>query len=257
MSNEKSVNAPKKIGYRSKPILIEIFALVYLLNPLGNLISLLYFNMQNTPYDNLMMLWHSICGGKVIVIINVLLWLSAIPLAFGLYRVHLWAWYYFLIHSISMVIISLFDGNGQFCPSIATLINVIFLTPIGYFISKEVRTPYFNPSTRWWTQAARFHHVININIDGRSFETYDLSDTGAFVKYDGDAGFLIKELYPITIGLPSSSIECFAEIIWHKPEGSVEHPAGYGIKFAKMSFNDKQTIKKYIKSLQSIGKEQR
>ena len=257
MNHENNKDGQKKIGYKSKPVLIEIFALMYLLNPIGNLLSLLYFNMQNTPYQNLMMLLHSISSGSVIVIINVLLWLSAIPLAFGLYRVHLWAWYYFIIHSISMVIISLFDGQGQFSPSIATIINIVFLVPIGYFISKEIRTPYFNPSTRWWKQATRFHHEINIIIEGKKFETYDLSDTGAFIMSDVDAGFLIKELYPISVELPSGSIQCFAEIIWHKVEGTADHPAGYGIKFTKLSFVDKQTIKKYIASLQSIGKVQR
>ena len=257
MSSEKAGFESKKIGYKSKPILIEIFALLYLLNPIGNLMSLLYFNMSYTPYENLSALVRSIGSGNIIVIINVLLWLSAIPLAFGLFQVHLWAWYYFIFHSVSMVIISLFNGAGQFDPSIATLINVIFLIPIGYFISKEIRTPYFNPSTRWWKQSARFHHVITIQIEGKRFETYDLSDTGAFIVTKMDAGFLINELHSIVIELPENAISCFAEIIWHKAEGSKEHPAGYGIKFAKMSFNDKQNIKKYMKSLQSIGKEQR
>ena len=257
MDQEKNTNGQKKVGYKSKPVLIEIFALIYLLNPIGNLLSLLYFNMKFTPHENLMMLCRSIGHGNVIVILNVLRWLSAIPLAFGLYRVHLWAWYYFIVHSVSMVLISLFNGVGQFSPSIATLINVIFLIPIGYFISKEIRTPYFNPSTRWWKQAVRYHHTINIHIDSKTFETYDLSDTGAFIMYAADAGFINKELYPISIDLPSGTIQCFAEIIWHKVSGTADHPAGYGIKFAKMSFADKQNIKKYIKSLQSLGKEQR
>ncbi|MBQ3921810.1 MAG: PilZ domain-containing protein [Spirochaetales bacterium] len=262
MSNDKIVKntdvlGNKKVGYKSKPLLIEIFALIYLLNPIGNLLSLLYFNMQYTPRENLMMLMRSISDGNIIVIINVLLWISAIPLAYGLYSVHLWAWYYFIFHSVSMVVISLFDGVGQFAPSYATLINVIFLTPIGYFISKEIRTPYFNPSTRWWKQATRFHHVITVEIDGKTFETYDLSDTGAFIMSDKDAGFMLKELYPIRMELPASRIECFAEIIWYKAEGSKDHPAGYGIKFAKMTFSDNQNIKKYMKSLQNIGKEQR
>lgn len=243
-------------GYKQKPLLIEIFSLIYLLNPIGNIILILFVNTSDTPLGNLNKLIFFIAKGNIIVILNIIFWLSAIPLAYGLYKVRLWAWYYFLIHSIGMVILSLFGNDYNIHFNISTIMNCVFLIPIGYFISKEIRTPYFNPRVRWWEQAKRFQHEVKIIIEGKEYKTYDISVNGAFIiNESGNTEFEIDELIPIIIELDNKKINCFADIRWIN-KSKEKYPIGYGIKFDKLTFQDKQELKSFIKLLEELGKKE-
>ncbi|HOJ64451.1 MAG TPA: PilZ domain-containing protein [Spirochaetota bacterium] len=242
-------------GYKEKPLLIEIFSLIYLLNPIGNILLILFVNTSDTPLGNLNKLLLFISQGNIIVILNVIFWFSALPLAYGLYKVRLWAWYYFLIHSVGMVILSLFGNDYRIHFNASTIINCVFLIPIGYFISKEIRTPYFNPRVRWWEQAKRFQHEAKIIIEGNEYKTYDLSIAGAFVIDEGKAGLEIGELLPIILVIDNETINCFAEVRWVN-NSSNRYPVGFGIKFDRLSIKDKAKLKAYIKLLQELGKKE-
>lgn len=242
-------------GYKQKPLLIEIFSLIYLLNPIGNILLILFVNTSDTPMGNLNKLLLFISQGNIIVILNVIFWFSALPLAYGLYKVRLWAWYYFLIHSVGMVILSLFGNDYRIHFNASTIINCIFLIPIGYFISKEIRTPYFNPRVRWWEQAKRFQHEAKIIIEGNEYKTYDISVAGAFLITEGKNQFEIGELVPIIIILDNETINCFAEVRWLNNEKN-KYPIGCGIKFDKMNIKDKGKVKSYIKLLEELGKKE-
>ncbi len=241
-------------GYKKKPIVIEVFALLYLLNPIGNLLFVWFLNSQYSFPQILSMLLELLRRGNVIFILMLLFWLSAIPLSIGLYRVRLWAWYYFIFHSVGMFVLSMF-GSGQFRLSYATFINAIFLLPIGVFISKSIRVPYFNPRVRWWEQSARFLHDVKIRINGKASQTYDLSEDGAFIKDDNAGGLSIGELLPVELDLGTTVISCHADIRWINLK-STKYPVGYGIKFEKIGGKDRLSIRNYIQRIIREGKEE-
>ncbi len=241
-------------GYKEKPFIIEFISLIYLLNPIGNMVFLIFLSQQGTPLQNLILIYEQIFkDGNLILIINVLFWISAIPLAIGLFKVQLWAWYYFLIHAIGMFILSWFGKDFSFAPSYATLINFVFLIPIGYFVSHEIKTPYFNPNLKWWEQSKRFKHTVNIVMDNKVYETFDISVDGAFVMDpDQKNDFEVEEYVPIIIELDDERMECFAEIRWVNNDSKI-YPIGYGIKFEKISRKDILKIKQFTKTLIDQG----
>lgn len=241
-------------GYKKKPLLIEVFALLYLLSPIGNILLVFIRNSHNSPLTNLKGIWDFIAVGNIVVILNVILWISAIPLSYGLYKVRLWAWYYFLIHAISMVALSFFNTDYDFNLSVVPLLNTVFLIPIGYFISKEIRTPYFNPRVRWWEQSIRFKHEVEIMIDEKPHFTFDISDTGAFVIDNGKILFKVGKSIPVEIHIDDISINCKAEIRWINTNKG-KHPKGFGIKFLKLAKHDTKLLKAFHNLLVKQGKE--
>jgi len=243
-------------GYKKKPLLIEIFALLYLLNPIGNILLVIFMNSKYTPGENITRIWEFIATGNIIVILNIIFWLSAVPLSIGLYKVRLWAWYYFLFHSIGMILLNFFSNDGSIHVSFAPLINLVMLIPIGFFISKEIRTPYFNPRLRWWEQSSRFFHKVKMIIVDKQFYTYDISNTGAFIMDDGNADVEVGELIPLIILTDNFKISCYAEIIWVNQK-EAKYPIGIGIKYYKMKIRDKYVLKAFIKDLKTKGQKER
>jgi hypothetical protein len=239
-------------GYKKKPVMISIFALLYLLNPLGNILFNWFFTPRTSFPQVLENIANYIATGNLLVIVIVFLWLSAIPLSYGLYKVRLWAWYYFLLHSVSMFVVSLIGSNGLTF-SVASLINVVFLIPIGYFISREIRVPYFNPRVRWWEQSKRFLNEVKILLNEKALKTYDFSIKGAFIREENLSAYRISDLIPIEIDLNKAKINCFAYIRWINNENN-HYPKGFGVKFEKLTPKDKSQIGNYIKNLIKEGK---
>lgn len=243
-------------GYKKKPVLIEVFALLYLLNPIGNLLFLWFLYSKMPITEIISRLAFMVASGHVMAILIIILWISAIPLAIGLYKVRLWAWYYFLVHSICTFVLSMFGGGfDHFRLSYATLINAIFLVPIGFFISKEIRVPYFNPRVRWWEQSTRFLHDVKVKISGRATTTYDFSDTGAFISDENAASLSIGETLPVEIDLDKTLINCYADVRWINLKRG-KYPVGYGIKFEKVTTKDTAAMRQYIQTIIRAGKEE-
>lgn len=243
-------------GFKKKPVFIEIFALIYLLNPIGNLLYMLFWNSALTPGEVFEIFTGELAKGNIIFIVTLFLWISAIPLAYGLHKVRLWAWYYFLVHSISMVVLSIVDRSNT-TSVISLIINILFLLPIGYFISREIRTAYFNPRVRWWEQADRYQYAFKVIVDGVTYETFDFSMTGVFVKSDGKNMLPNKDSFKIKIIIDNSNVlECNAEIRWENTvEGST--PQGWGMKFLDMKRSDKMILKDFVEELEDAGKHSR
>jgi len=191
-------------------------------------------------------------AGDPIVIINVVFWFLAIPLAYGLFKVRAWAWYYFLFHSLSMIILGFFRTGFRFDFSPIVFLNLLFLIPIGYFISKEIRAVYFNPRLRWWEQSKRFLHEVKVEIEGNSYRTFDLSETGAFIIDTKELNLEPNEIFPIVLDVDKNRIISFAEVRWINNEKN-RYPVGYGIKFDKISIKDKKIIRDFLKMLENEG----
>ena len=180
-------------------------------------------------------------------------WILAVPLSIGLFRVRLWAWYFFLFHSVGMIVLNFFGNDYRIHLTPAPFINLLFLIPIGFFISKEIRTPYFNPRVRWWEQSSRFFHKVKVIIVGKQFSTFDISETGAFVTDEGQADVEVGELIPLKIFTDEFKIDCYAEVRWINTVKG-KYPHGCGVKFYKMKLKDRLLLREYIKKIKTTGK---
>jgi len=194
-------------------------------------------------------------AGDPIVILNIIFWFLAIPLAYGLFKVRRWAWYYFLFHSVCMIVLGFFRSGFRFDFSPIILLNLLFLIPIGFFISKEIRAVYFNPRLRWWEQSKRFLHEIKVEVEGKPYNTFDLSETGAFIIDTKELNLELNEIFPVIIDLDDKKVNCFAEVRWINDEKN-RYPIGYGIKFDRISFKDRMIIRDFLKMLQEEGKKE-
>lgn len=242
-------------GHKKKPILIVVFSIIYLLNPIGNFLFAIFLSNSLSADKNSSELFRLMEAGNIIVILNFIFWFLAIPLSYGLFKVRAWAWYYFLFYSIAMVILSLFGSDYKVHFSPATVINLIFLIPIGYFISKEVRAVYFNPRLRWWEQSKRFIHEIKIEIENKIYSTFDISETGSFVIDNKELNLELNELVPIVIDLDDKKINCYGQVRWINDQKN-KYPMGYGLKFEKLGLKDKIDIRNFLKMLQEEGKKE-
>ncbi len=230
-------------GYKKKPFLIEVFALIYLLNPIGNLL----LSYASRPDNFFPAVGRQISHGHPMSLLVVFFWLTAIPLAYGLYKVRLWAWYYFLVHSIGMFLLSLVSSKGLHVTS-ATAVDALFLLPIGYFISHAIRVPYFNPRVRWWEQTSRFQHSLPVKLNGVECSTYDLSREGAFVAQSESLALTAGQTVTLEIQLDQETIRGSATVRWVN-EKKDKYPAGYGIQFNHVSRDDRARIDALLKSL--------
>lgn len=245
------------MSYKKKPALILFFSLVYLLNPIVNFILMFLNNNSHTPAEHVNAILSLLTGGDFITILSVFLWISAIPLAFGLFYVEKWSWYYFIIHS------SLTIGNSLLLKSNSGyyiylnpyfLLNIFILIPAGFFIKKEIRSPYLNPSLKWWKQAKRIRHNVKIFIKDREYQTFDISETGAFVLTSKDQLTPdIDDIVPTEIALDNESLKCYSKVIWNNSENENEKPHGLGIKFLRLYKTDKKILSSFIKTLINEG----
>lgn len=245
-------------GYKKKPLLIVFFSLVYLLNPIGNLVVIFLSDITRSPLTHLGVILNMIGKGNLVAIITVFLWLSAIPLAYGLFKVRTWAWYYFLAHATMIIIFSLFSSgkNGYFI-GITPLffINLLVLIPIGFFLQKEIRSPYLNPRLRWWEQSIRIRHNVRISYNDKVYETFDISKTGSFLIVPEDRlKSNVGDKISVTIDLDDNKVKCYSEVVWINKKSNEKLPCGIGIKFLDLSKNDKNIISEFIAELVKEGK---
>ncbi len=232
------LGATAPAGYREKPKLITALSLIYLLNPVANVIWSTQGRILGDPGSTLQWFGRALAAGDAMVWISVVLWASAVPLAIGLYAVRLWAWYYFIVHSVVMVAMSFVDAGLNLALSYALPLNLLFLIPVSVFLTKEIRAPYFNPRLRWWQQAERIVHFVDVSFRTRRYRSYDLSENGAFLtprEEDGGGELLSPELIGETatavLQLNGREVELPARVVRVSSQSRGRYPAGVGIRF--------------------------
>lgn len=253
------------MSYKKKPVLIQVISLLYLFSPIGNLVMAVFFNPNLTARESIVKIYNlAFVQYNPVVIITLLLWAAAIPLAIGLYQVKIWSWYFFIVHAVVTFIVSFIRYKYNAAQEIlffleidsSSVVNALFLIPAGIFLHSEIRTPYFNPHLRWWQQKTRYKHEETITINDTIYKTYDISETGAFIVCPEIAHFKENQRLSITINLDDFHLQCNAQAIWEN-DGTNHYPKGYGIKFLDLKKIDKLKIKYFIKTLQLQGKEER
>lgn len=248
---------PNSGGYREKPLLISVLSLIYLLNPVGNIVVYSSGRIITDHLETLQWMGSALAGGNSIVWLNLVLWLSAIPLAIGLYKVKMWAWYYYIVHSLLMVIVSMFDADWNLVFSWTTPLTMVFLIPIGLFLTREIRAPYFNPRLKWWKQADRILHAVEVSFDGMQFTSFDISRDGIFLtpvsmietagRFDED---MIGHTNTVSLDTGTDRIQLAAHVVRVSPEPHGNYPAGLGLRFLRIDSVNKAKLKELLYRVQ-------
>lgn len=240
------------MGFTRKPPLIVVFAVLYLLNPLGNFLMVV-FASGRPPGQVLHFLYFSVFMRPQPLIVGVLLlWISALFLAFGLYRVRLWAWYGFIFHSALTLLSSMYEiSDSRFALTNAFWINILGLLPLGYFIRKEIRKPYFNPLLRWWEQHSRVRDSIGVELSWNEVRlrerTFDLSPDGIFVETQRLADVAVGYFFNVRLDFGGEKqLDVQGVVVWINFEkGRV--PPGFGVKFLGISRANRSFVGQYIR----------
>ncbi len=246
-------------GYKKKPKFIVVFSLFYLLYPLINIIA---FLSTQTPTIALSTFQALILEKPTYMLLNVILWLTTFPLCYGLFKVKRWAWFYFVIHAIFVITMSLFsvvfikeDMDVQPKFNLVFFFNLLVLIPMILFIKKEIRTPYLNPRVKWWEQSTRVRHTVKVVYQNEEFKTFDISESGAFIL-DSESKIKVypQDIIPISLVLDNKIIKCYCEIAWINQGNRENIPTGMGIKFLNLKKEEIAQIKEFIGIIQTESK---
>ncbi len=246
-------------GYKKKPKFIIIFSFFYLLYPIINIVA---FLSTTPPSVALNTFQDFILEKPTYMLLNIILWLATIPLCYGLFKVKKWAWFYFVVHASLVIVMSLFsvvsikeniDVQPRF--NLVFFVNLLILIPMVFFIKKEIRTPYLNPRVKWWEQSARVRHNLKIVYQNNEFETFDISESGAFIlDKENNIKVYPEDIIPISLILDNKIIKCYSEVVWINQKEESNLPKGMGIKFLNLKKEEIHQIKDFMKIIQTENK---
>ena len=232
---------------KKRPLSIVVIALLYLFEPVGNLLQAAYVNGLPLTGEN-SILYHLIWSDWIV--------LGLFPVvAYGIYNVKKWGWYLFLSFSVLLIFYNLyvyFYLNPNYHLQTVILFILIVTSITAIFFRKHVYSPYFNPRLRWWEVASRYRVALSAKIfttDGpMDCQVLDISVTGCYVDYSGNLSEGDK-IWLIIHGA-DEEIHCLGKIVRKtiRPDTT-----GYGIFFQTMSRDTQQNLKRMIRNLKALG----
>ena len=243
-------------GYKKKPKFIVIFSFFYLLYPIINIVA---FLSTTPPSVALSTFQDFILEKPTYMLLNIALWLATLPLCYGLFKVKRWAWFYFVVHAILVITMSLFsvvsikeDIDVQPRFNIVFFLNLLVLIPMILFTKKEIRMPYLNPRLKWWEQSKRVKHNVKVVFQNEDFDTFDISESGAFIlDTENKIKVYPEDIIPISLALDNKIIKCYCEVIWINQGNRENLPNGMGIRFINLKKEEILEIKKFISTIHS------
>lgn len=176
-------------GYKKRPLIITIINIAYFLAPF-------YYYWYVAVKHRLSPLALGAVLGQFDGY-TVVLCVSALVVAVGLYVFNQVGWYLFLAHSVFIFTanIAALINLKQSSALLSILFQVITVAVAVYFIiiHKRFRAIYFNPRLRWWKAASRYLVEIEGELcfeDGarREVTIKDISRRGAGVQFQSEEG---------------------------------------------------------------------
>lgn len=181
-------------------------------------------------------------GKLILILVSPLFWFMsvwAIAAGIGFWEMKRWSWYVFLFAN-SLVVYHNIDLMVRHAETHHHKLLALFLSLcvqgiVVYWVSKEVRVPYFLPRIRWWESSAR-HQVefpVRLESQGVHFEgqIVDLSLRGCFIKTAGN--FQEEQRINLEFDVWEEKIQCGGTVVW-KTQSTVTHPRGIGVKFSPL-----------------------
>ncbi|PKN29927.1 MAG: hypothetical protein CVU64_05715 [Deltaproteobacteria bacterium HGW-Deltaproteobacteria-21] len=236
---------------KKRPPSIIIIALIYFLEPVGNIMQAALVN-DMPVYGESGILSHLVWTDWVI--------LSLFPVTgVGIYMVRRWGWYLFVAFSVTLIVYNVYvysiNPNYELETVLLFIGVVTFMS--AFFLRKHVYAPYFNPRLRWWESAARYRVGLNTQIltdqGVQTCTTVDISETGCFLSTRAvlEEGSLVM----LKIHCRGAEIGCLGRIVRKSTEKELAH--GYGIMFQGVPKETRKMLKLLIFFLQQLGREQR
>jgi hypothetical protein len=118
------------------------------------------------------------------------------------------------------------------------------------------------PEKRWWLTSPR--KKVDLPMTLTAFKeqsiirsrTFDLSERGTFIPFnqtlDPLTGLKVEDMLQICLNLgPLTPLRCEAKVV-RIEEAKGLYPAGIGLEFTRMDFEEARRLKKYIRS-QDVG----
>lgn len=108
---------------------------------------------------------------------------------------------------------------------------------------------FLHPERRWWMRAERHRLAIPVAIEGTRLaslraETYDLSETGAFIPQVRNIGVGDWITVRMTFGA-LTQIRCQGRVV-RRTEARGIYPAGVGIRFEGVSWRQRRELRKCL-----------
>jgi len=242
---------------RKKPVILILLAAIHFLYPLYFIFQIIYF--------------HHIAIGDFFQLINVLLnpfqkilfiflTIFSIILAYGLFKVRLWAYRFFFVFAGSIIMYNAthffkFSENDLIPLYIDVVVVVSVLMLTFFVINKHIKAPYFNPRLRWWENEDRYK-VENLkgtweilNSKESHYEEsiiYDLSIGGMFIKTANIPP--LDSFLDISFKITNELIKCRGKVVRHFEERG-RYPQGFGLMFTNLAKKDKRKITSFLKIL--------
>lgn len=106
--------------------------------------------------------------------------------AWGLLRIKKWGWYAFLFFALYLIFHNgLALIHNPALPNAGALISVLLGTTIAiYLCQKDVAAPYFRMYPRGWRYQKRRPVQTALKINGKEYQTNDLSESGFYVQME-------------------------------------------------------------------------
>lgn len=236
---------------KKRPLSIVIIAIIYLLEPIGNLVQAAFVN-EMPLFGEFGILSHLLWTDWVI--------LGLFPVvAIGIYMVRTWGWYLFISFSGLLIAYNIFVYFLNPNYALETVLLFIFIITFmsAFFLRKHVYSPYFNPRLRWWENAARYKVSLESQIFTKSgvekCKTLDISETGCFLGTEAllDEGALVM----LKIECKGVVISCLGKVV--RKSGEKERVRGYGILFKALPKETRKLLRLLIFSLERLGREER
>jgi hypothetical protein len=240
---------PSGREFTRKPAVVLICSLVYLLNPVGNVIYQWRDSGQGFIDYARNLLSLIVETRNPYAIVSAALWVLSPVVALGIFRVRLWGWFAFLAHSVAVAALSLFDRDLAFKGlSTAAFINFPFFAIAGFYLLSEIRAPYFNPRLRWWERRTRYRDAIRVGLEGGRYVMYDISEKGIFVADARAEARSIGAKLSARVDLGLETIMVKMEVV-RVHLGGGDYPAGFGARFTGMDQTSRQHLKAYMREL--------
>ena len=234
---------------KKRPLSITLIALLYLLEPVGNIGFAAWAN-HVTVFGPGGVLAHLLWSDWLILS---MFWIVAA----GIYMVRPWGWYLFVAFSVMLIVYNLIvylflNPNYNFPTLLVFILTITGVSAV--FFRRHVYSPYFNPRLRWWEIASRYRVSLDTRIltsdhGTLTAQTLDISTSGCFVDYCGHLA--VGESVWLQIRCAQTEINCLG-----KPVRQALHDSettGYGILFQAMSAETRRRLVGLICALEQIG----
>lgn len=129
----------------------------------------------------------------------------------------------------------------------ATFAFAMFTLPL---LAPRVQYLLMHPEKRWWLRADRRRLTIPVTIEGTRLkaiktETFDISNTGAFVCASDDLG--VGDWVTLRMRLSTlSQIRCQAVVVRRSSSAKGMYPAGVGIQFMHLGWRERRELRRCL-----------